>query len=113
MATMSVAELQSENNHLLCDIGRRGHITDILPELKHRGICVKWTRFSLTQMCSLKAHWDQELITMCYYLYTYYADRHTIICPYIIDLQPSYLSFDQFQESEGHFNGDCDVVVIV
>jgi hypothetical protein len=89
MATMSVVELQAENKKLLCDIGRRGHITDILPELKHRGICVKWTQFSLTQMCSFKMQWDHEMITMCYYLYTYYADKHNISCPYTVDLEPT------------------------
>ena len=108
-----VAEPQPEDAGLLCNVGRRGYIKTLLPELAHHGICVKWTRFSLVQMCSFKLQWDKEMILTCYYLATYYADLKQIDCPYNVDLQPCYLPNKQLQGIEGHYNGDCNIVTII
>ena len=111
-ATMNVAIPQGENTRLLYNVGKKGYIRNILPELQHQGICVKWTRFSLQQMCCIQTQWNKDMILMCYYLYTYYADLKNISCPFKFNLGPCYLSNEQFQESEARFNGDCNIVTI-
>ena len=107
-----VAGPQPEDIGLLGNVGRRGFITTILPELAHHGICVKWTRFSLVQMCSFELQWDKEMILTYYYLSTYYADLKKITCPVNVDLQPCYPSNNLLQGSDGRYNGDCNVVTI-
>ena len=99
-ASMSVADPQTEDIPLLCNVGRRGNIKGILPELDNRGICVKWTQFSLKQMCSFKLQWDQDIILMYYYLSTYYAVLKNTTSPFKFDLEPCYLSEEQYRESE-------------
>ena len=64
-------------------------------------------------MCSAKIQWNKDMILMCYYLYTYYSGINNITCPFKVDLEPCYLADNQFQASEAHDHGNCDVVTIM
>ena len=114
VVTMNVGHQLGENKPLLCNTGKRGSINSVLPQLQHCSFCVEWTQFSLKQMCSIEIQWDKDMILLCYYLYSYYANRNNIsnsLCT--VHIEPSYLTDEVFQNDDNHLNGDCNVVTSI
>ena len=92
--------------------GRRGQISNILPDSSSTGICIEWTQFSLKQLCSVDFQWKEEIIYLYYYLCSYYVMENNVDVSFQLDLTPCSLTNTEMRENEPLYNGNCDIAVI-